>query len=191
MSMFTTVKNRFIDNLLVFSFLLIAFSYGTVLADDIVKPCQLTPAIEPSIEPPEEFKLTNNLRRLSSKHRLAEGDPVILRGVVMDDECVPLAGAFVRLWHADAEGDYEYRDNPEDFDLNFATSGIAVTNNMGQYEFLTIQPGEYYAKPSVFHVQIEHEIVGKISTDVFVGTVDDAKQHHPKISGRILVDLNK
>lgn len=190
MSIFTIVKKAYVSNLLLSAFILMALSVSDVLADDIVKLCETTPAIEPGVEPPEKFGMTNNLRRLPSKHLLANGIPIIVRGVVMDDQCVPLAGAVVKLWHADAEGDYEYRGNPEDFDVNFATSGIAITNNMGQYEFLTVKPGEYAAKPSVFHFQIEHELIEEnLSTDVFIGTVDDAKEHHPKISARILEQL--
>ncbi|MCH2038566.1 MAG: hypothetical protein MK137_08255 [Rickettsiales bacterium] len=188
MSMFTTAGRISLISLI--ALLVCSIFYAdNAYSDDVVKTCEVTDAIEASIDGPPSFKLTNNLRRISSKHELASGVPVIFRGVVTDSECVPLAGAVVRLWHADAEGDYGHLDNPDDYDSNFAGTGVTVTDNMGKYQFLTIKPGEYAAKPSVFHFEVMHESVGEIKTDIFIGGVEKAKRYHPSFSERILEKL--
>lgn len=188
MLMFTTAGRISLTSLI--ALLVCSMFYANnAYSDDVVKACELTDAIESSVDAPSSFKLTNNLRRLSSKHMLANGVPVIFSGVVTDSECVPLAGAVVRLWHADAEGDYGHLDNPDDYDSNFAGTGVTVTDNMGKYQFLTIKPGEYAAKPSVFHFEVMHDSVGELKTDIFIDGVEKAKRYHPRFSERILEKL--
>lgn len=111
--------------------------------------CHVTPSLAPDVPLEGEVKKNGNLWRKAGAARNARGSYVVIVGKVVDEDCVPIDNALIRLWQADAKGKYEqdyktqseWEERDADFDPNFGYSGRAETNNVGQFRFLTIFPG--------------------------------------------------
>jgi protocatechuate 3,4-dioxygenase beta subunit len=73
------------------------------------------------------------------------GERIILSGRVLDENARPLANTVVEIWQANAAGRYQHEVDRHDapLDPNFTGSGQAITNERGEYRFVTIRPGEY------------------------------------------------
>lgn len=68
------------------------------------------------------------------------GDPLVIRGKVMDLTGAPVAGARVDIWQDDADGFYDIqKENPEQRDLR----GWFRTNADGEFLAVTIKPTSY------------------------------------------------
>ncbi len=109
-------------------------------APNQVVQCKQTVRYQSDVATPENFMKTNNLRREAGTVNFAKGDNIIITGKIVGTDCVPLESARVRIWHADSEGRYVHLD--DDADPNFLGSGTTYTNNLGEFFFLTIMPGE-------------------------------------------------
>jgi protocatechuate 3,4-dioxygenase, beta subunit len=81
--------------------------------------------------------------------RQHEGEPqgqrMILRGRVLEDDGRPVPNTLIEIWQANAGGRYRHRhDNwPSPLDPNFTGWGRTLTDSEGRYEFVTIKPGAY------------------------------------------------
>ena len=73
------------------------------------------------------------------------GERIIVAGRVLDADSRPVAGTLVELWQANAAGRYRHPVDQHDapLDPNFDGIGQAITNERGEYRFLTIKPGAY------------------------------------------------
>jgi protocatechuate 3,4-dioxygenase beta subunit len=78
------------------------------------------------------------------------GTPLVIAGVVRDERENPVAGAFVRAFHADATGVYTPRG-----DQRPRLCGVARTDAAGRYRFITIKPGNYPNEREPAHVHFE------------------------------------
>ena len=65
------------------------------------------------------------------------GDRLIVTGLVVDEACVPLPGALVDVWQADATGSYDSST------VTYRLRGQMLANAAGAYAFETIVPGGY------------------------------------------------
>ena len=74
------------------------------------------------------------------KRTLAEGEPAIVRGRVLDVAGNPIAGAIIDVWQTDANGMYDIQDSSE---VNGNLRGRFKSDNEGRYEFQTIRPVPY------------------------------------------------
>lgn len=157
--------------ILFFIFWLVAAS---TRADDLKKPDRcIAPEIEltgdeakyPSIK---VMKNTSNLRRKTGIALMAAGDRIYFTGKIVDSDCVPVPEAFIEVWHADSVGAYSFKmgDNKLSKDPQFVGAGRAVTNNEGQFSFLTIFPGNYKDRAPHINFRITHsdfnETVGAV-----------------------------
>ncbi|NUR06787.1 MAG: 6-chlorohydroxyquinol-1,2-dioxygenase [Nocardioidaceae bacterium] len=71
---------------------------------------------------------------------VSEGEPLLVRGRVLDLDGAALAGAAVDVWHADAEGFYDVqKDATPDQDLR----GLFHTDEDGRFWFRTVEPSHY------------------------------------------------
>ena len=79
----------------------------------------------------------------------AEGEVIIVKGRILDEDCQPIAGVLVEIWQANKWGRYHHEadTNPAKVDPNFQGWGQMVTNANGEYRFKTIVPGPYPATP--------------------------------------------
>lgn len=97
------------------------------------------PSFAPGIVNPKACDLT----RQHSGEPL--GERIIVSGRVLDENGRPLPNTLVEIWQANAAGRYHHEVDQHDapLDPNFSGSGQTLTNELGEYRFVTIRPGEY------------------------------------------------
>ena len=71
---------------------------------------------------------------------LTEGEPAIVRGLVLDVDGNPIAGAMIDVWQTDANGLYDIQESNE---VSGNLRGLFKTEPDGSYEFKTIRPVPY------------------------------------------------
>lgn len=73
------------------------------------------------------------------------GERIIVAGRVLDADARPVPGTLVELWQCNSAGRYRHSVDQHDapLDPNFEGAGQVVTNDKGEYRFLTILPGAY------------------------------------------------
>ncbi|MGH8892743.1 MAG: hypothetical protein ACRDWY_05470 [Actinomycetes bacterium] len=97
----------------------------------------------------------------------APGDPLVIVALVLDDECLPAAGASINLWHTDAKGAY----GPAEEECCYF-QGTVRTDREGRFRLETIRPGRYAgtnAPPAHIHLEVRHQAGSLNSEFVFVG----------------------
>ena len=113
--------------------------------------CHTTPSLEHNHLTFKPIKKSNNLIRKPGSALRAKGQYIVLSGQVLDKDCLPISNAVIQIWQTDTAGNYlEAYDlindwdtmNP-DYDKNFAYSGSTQTNNLGEYNFVTILPENF------------------------------------------------
>jgi protocatechuate 3,4-dioxygenase, beta subunit len=74
-----------------------------------------------------------------------QGQRIIVGGRVLDEDGRGVPDALVELWQANAGGRYRHvRDNhPAPLDPNFLGAGRTITDDQGNYRFVSIKPGAY------------------------------------------------
>lgn len=115
--------------------------------------CTLTPA---QTEGP--FFVDTGLMRSD----IREGKPGVVLELglrVVDPEgCVPIPGALIEVWHADAGGAYSAFDITQGNSQNQAGEtflrGFQRTNEDGRVEFLTVYPGWYPGRTPHIHLMV-------------------------------------
>ncbi len=97
------------------------------------------PSFRPEIVQPKACDLT----RQHSGEPL--GERIIVSGRVLDENARPVTKTVVEIWQANTAGRYQHEVDRHDapLDPNFTGSGQAITNERGEYRFVTIRPGEY------------------------------------------------
>lgn len=75
----------------------------------------------------------------------AQGERIIVRGRVLDENGRAVANSMVELWQANAGGRYDHPGDTHDapLDPHFHGAGRVFTDADGWYEFTTIKPGAY------------------------------------------------
>ena len=73
------------------------------------------------------------------------GERIVVSGRVLDEDGRPMRGALVEVWQANAAGRYRHEvdQHPAPLDLNFSGAGRLLTDEAGNYRFVTIKPGAY------------------------------------------------
>jgi protocatechuate 3,4-dioxygenase beta subunit len=73
------------------------------------------------------------------------GEKMILVGRVLDDAGRPVRSALVELWQCNAAGRYAHPVDQHDapLDPNFLGRGQVLTDDTGEFRFVTIKPGAY------------------------------------------------
>jgi len=89
--------------------------------------------------------LDNDLTRNAVRNGQPIGERIIVVGRVLDDALKPVQGALLEIWQANACGRYIHKIDQHDapLDPNFTGAGRALTNERGEYRFVTIKPGAY------------------------------------------------
>ena len=129
--------------------------------------CKITKPYMNNYEP-KIFNKTNNLLRNLGQGNFAMGQKIVLKGRVVDTNCKPISNAKVFIWQVNNNGKYPYypmrTQIDEDLisnDLNstFIGSGTAVTDNKGEFSFVTVYPGNVRSEAP--HVNLRVEVFGK------------------------------
>jgi len=73
------------------------------------------------------------------------GERIIVSGRVLDDSGRSVPHTLIEIWQTNAAGRYRHShdDHPAPLDPNFTGAGRALTDENGQYRFVTIKPGAY------------------------------------------------
>ena len=73
------------------------------------------------------------------------GERIIVTGQVLDEDGRPISNALLEVWQANACGRYIHKRDQHDapLDPNFRGTGRVMTNDKGEYRFVTIRPGAY------------------------------------------------
>ncbi|HYM01502.1 MAG TPA: protocatechuate 3,4-dioxygenase subunit beta, partial [Stellaceae bacterium] len=81
--------------------------------------------------------------------RQHKGEPIgsrmIVAGRVLDEQGRPVRGTLIELWQANSAGRYRHEGDQHDapLDPNFTGAGQVITNDAGEYRFVSIIPGSY------------------------------------------------
>lgn len=111
--------------------------------------CRTTTFVEPEYNNLKPTKKGNNLMRKPGSSVRASGNYIQINGIIVDENCLPIQDAVVEIWQTDTLGRYEWEYDTTSYwelpvsgkDNNFLFSGSAQTDNMGQFNILTIFPG--------------------------------------------------
>lgn len=139
--------------------------------NNMFNPLKQTPSalIFDNISKPRNFNKNNNLTRKTGSFKLAIGEPLYIKGKVVDAFGVPIEGVMIKIWQTNAAGKYHslLTKDSKYVDKNFIMSGQAITNNVGYYEFITIFPGFYDDRAPHINVIITHKKFGIIETEIY------------------------
>lgn len=134
--------------------------------------CTLTTSTMNDYEP-EIFQSNNNLLRKTGEKPIYCGRKIIIKGRLLDQNCVPVSDAKVYLWQVGCDGKYPYktlrnRVNKKLLNLanqtSFTGSGIATTNNKGEFYFITIYPQSKTIKTANVNIRVEHRNLESLQT---------------------------
>lgn len=145
--------------------------------------CLVTKGIYNAYEP-EIFSLSNNLFEnmkngfftTNNLHKV-----IIIRGKILDKNCLPVSDAKIYLWQHGPDGKYPYKLKNKSLARkntntasDFKGNGIASSNNLGEFYFITLAPMSFIdhsrkthikTKPFV-SIRIEHSKLGKLQTNL-------------------------
>ena len=137
------------------------------------KTCQITPEIFHGYNKPSSFKTLNNLIRYPEQLFSARGKVIYITGQVTDRNCVPVSGAIVRIWHTNHYGKYQYDTSEinyvDNYDPYFLGSGTSVTDNLGNYSFITIFPGADESSAIYINFLVQHRNFLDFESKMFFG----------------------
>ncbi len=146
------------------------------------KPLRKTPSrfFSADLSIPNEFSLSNNLVKKVGAFYRAFGEIIILQGRITDSFNVPISGAVIQIWQANSAGKYHtLLENDSGYvDKYFNMSGKSITDNLGNYYFITVMPGKTAGRAPHINANISHEKFGMLETEIyFKGHPDNAKDY--------------
>jgi protocatechuate 3,4-dioxygenase beta subunit len=73
------------------------------------------------------------------------GERIVVGGRVLDGDARPVRNTLVEIWQANAAGRYVHPvdQHPAPLDPNFTGAGRCMTDDEGNYRFVTVKPGAY------------------------------------------------
>jgi protocatechuate 3,4-dioxygenase alpha subunit len=117
------------------------------------------------------------------------GEPILLRGQVLEQGGAPCVNAVLEAWQADAGGRFWHPLDPNwrDADPDFLGWGRAWTDAQGWYEFRTVMPGGYQdatgrRAPHVNLAVLASGIMRRLVTTVFFPDTAEANAADPVLN---------
>ena len=160
-------------NFLMLKKLIITLVFSIILTSegfaDKMGECTLTPEIW-SIGVLPDTKNSNNLTQDYASFEIARGKKILIKGKVLDNNCVPISGVKVNIWQANPFGLYQFNADDiynEHYDKNFRGSGNILTNNLGEFEFITVYPGKVNSISPNIIFRLEHQNFYPFETKMF------------------------
>jgi protocatechuate 3,4-dioxygenase beta subunit len=88
-------------------------------------------------------ELDNDLTRQHAGEPL--GERISVSGRLLGSDGRPIPGQLVEIWQANAAGRYRHAvdTHPAPLDPNFTGAGRCLTDENGEYRFVTVKPGAY------------------------------------------------
>ncbi|MDX1924119.1 MAG: dioxygenase [Rickettsiaceae bacterium] len=135
---------------------------------------------------PEKFPKTNNLLRKPGQIPISCGKRVVVKGKLVDENCVPISDAKVFIWHVGCDGQYPYTPlrnkaqklvkQPPKSSNTFLGAGTTTTNNKGEFFFITIIPPATKNGPSSAQLRFTHHRLGKFETQLNFNSSTDTTE---------------
>lgn len=170
MNIFLKCCYRFLLSLL----LLLALPCAAHCSDGVTRlfePSTPTPSrlFTSYLSMPDQFAESNNLTHKPGSFYQAFGEIMFVQGNITDSFGVPIAGAVIEIWQTNSAGKYHTLLNPNsDFiDKNFSMSGRAISDNLGNYYFVTIMPGSVPSRAPHINMNVYHQRFGKLETEMY------------------------
>ena len=118
---------------------------------------------------PDTFATTNNLAKKTGSFYRAFGEIIFIQGTVTDSFNVPIDGAVIEIWQKNAAGKYHTLLEPDSeyVDKYFSMSGRTVSDNLGNYHFITIMPGAVQGRAPHINMNLYHPKFGKLETEMY------------------------
>ncbi len=108
-----------------------------------------------------------------SKEKLGdtlEGQPLIISGQVLNQNCDPIPDAIIDVWQTYSKGNYYFED--------FTLRGKIKADELGQYKLETIFPGKYsqagVMRPAHIHVKVSAPGFSSHTTQLYF----EGDEHH-------------
>ena len=97
------------------------------------------------------------------KHNLfadsPRGERITVAGLVVDENCRPLSGSLVEIWHADENGEYDRQ--------GFRLRGHQFADEQGRWWFNTVVPALYPSRTRHFHFKVQRPGGRVLTTQLF------------------------
>ena len=121
------------------------------------------------ISMPDQFSTTNNLAKKAGSFYRAFGEIIFVQGTLTDSFAVPINGAIIEIWQTNSAGKYHtlLDKNSEYIDPYFSMSGRTITDNLGNYSFITVMPGSMLGRAPHINMNIYHPKFGKLETEMY------------------------
>jgi protocatechuate 3,4-dioxygenase, beta subunit len=109
----------------------------------ILLPHTLSEVTGPVYGHDEIAETDNDLTRQHSGEPI--GERIIVSGRVLDGNGRAVSNTLIEIWQCNAAGRYRYEvdQHPAPLDPNFSGAGRTLTDDRGNYRFVTIKPGAY------------------------------------------------
>lgn len=137
----------------------------------IYNPRPQTPSrfFSANISMPDHFVTSNNLAKKVGSFYRAFGEIIFIQGTVSDSFGVPIEGAVIEIWQANSAGKYHtlLEADSEYIDPYFNMSGRVISDNLGNYHFITVMPGASTGRAPHINMNIYHQKFGKIETEMY------------------------
>jgi protocatechuate 3,4-dioxygenase beta subunit len=118
---------------------------------------------------PDNFGTTNNLAKKAGSFYRAYGEIVYVQGTITDSFGVPIHNAVIEVWQTNSAGKYHtlLESGSGYVDKFFNMSGRAVSDNLGNYHFITIMPGASSGRAPHVNMNVYHPRFGKLETEMY------------------------
>ncbi len=99
-----------------------------------------------------------DMTRLEPGRPRADGSPIKVTGKLTDQYGRPIKNCLLEIWNANKHGGYTHTEDHSGLPLdpNFLGIGRTLTDQNGYYEFYTIRPGAYLARPDIGRWRPKH-----------------------------------
>ena len=95
----------------------------------------------------------HDLTRIAPGRPRAQGEAIVIRGRILDEDLRPVRHTLVEVWNANAHGRYSHvidaERNDAPLDPHFYGFGRLITDREGRYAVRTIKPGAYVARRDI------------------------------------------
>jgi len=118
---------------------------------------------------PETFQSTNNLAKKPGSFYRAYGEIIFIQGTLTDSFGVPIHNAVIEIWQTNSAGKYHtlLEAGSGYIDKFFSMSGRAITDNLGNYHFISIMPGATAGRAPHINMNVYHPRFGKLETEMY------------------------
>ena len=165
------------------NFLISAFAAPN-LDKYIFSSCVPSPMIKVEHRP-GNYATSNDLSKIPGGFENDYANKILLRGIVVDKECVPIPNAKISLWQKDEYGDYRYATelatSYQKYKMNdkiyseFQGNGVSVSNNVGKFSFITVplSNDKKTKKPDMINIAINAKGFAPFSTKILLRESDN------------------